>query len=50
MRTKGVVGVVAIVLSAVGLGAAGAEPRLIDAAKRSDVAAVRALVQQGLQA
>ena len=48
MRTKGVVGVVAIVLSAVGLGSAGAESRLIDAAKRSDVAAVRALVQQGL--
>jgi len=48
MRTKGVVGVVAIVLSAVSLGAAGAEPRLIDAAKRSDVAAVRALLQQGL--
>ena len=48
MRTKGVVSVVAIVLSAVSLGAAGAELRLIDAAKRSDVAAVRALVKQGL--
>ena len=48
MRTKGVVSFVAIVLSAVSLGAAGAELRLIDAAKRSDVAAVRALVAQGL--
>ena len=50
MRTKRVVSVVAIVLSAVSLGAVGAELRLIDAAKRSDVEAVRALVEQGLGA
>ena len=48
MRTKRVVSVVAIVLSAVSLGAVGAELRLIDAAKQSDVEAVRALVEQGL--
>ena len=48
MRTKRVVSVVAIVLSAVSLSAVGAELRLIDAAKRSDVEAVRALVEQGL--
>ena len=48
MHTKRVVSVVAIVLSAVSLGAVGAELRLIDAAKRSDVEAVRALVEQGL--
>ena len=48
MRTKAVVSFVAIVLSAVSLGAAGTELRLIEAAKRSDVAAVRALVKQGL--
>ena len=48
MGPKGVVSFVVIVLSAVTLGAASAELRLIDAAKRSDVAAVRALVKQGL--
>ena len=48
MRTKGIGGLVAIVLSAVGLGAAGTDLRLIEAAKKSDVAAVRTLVKQGL--
>ena len=45
---ESVVSFVAIVLWAVSLGAAGAELRLIDAAKRADVAAVSALVKQGL--
>ena len=48
MRTNGIAGLVAIVLSAAGLGAAGTDLRLIDAAKRSDVAAVKTLVKQGL--
>jgi ankyrin repeat protein len=48
MRTKGIGGFVAVVLSAASLGAAGTDLRLIEAAKRSDVAAVRTLVKQGM--
>ena len=48
MRTKDVGRVVAVALSVVSLGAAGADLRLVEAAKRADIAAVRTLLKQGL--
>jgi ankyrin repeat protein len=48
MRRTGIAGFVAVVLSAVSLDAANVDLRLIDAAKRSDLATARTLVQQGL--
>jgi ankyrin repeat protein len=51
MRTNDIAGIVMILVlgvSATSLGAADADLRLIEAAKRSDAAAVRALVKQGL--
>jgi ankyrin repeat protein len=47
MRTK-ILCCLAIALSAASLGAAGVDLRLIDAAKKPDVTAVRALLKQGL--
>jgi ankyrin repeat protein len=48
MRRTSIGGVIAIVLSVAGLDGAGADLRLIEAAKRSDAAAARTLVKQGL--
>jgi ankyrin repeat protein len=48
MPTKNICCSVAIVLSTAGLGAAGMDLRLIDAAKKPDIAAVRTLLKQGL--
>ncbi|MBM3525346.1 MAG: hypothetical protein FJX57_20555 [Alphaproteobacteria bacterium] len=48
MRRLGLVGFVALALSAVVFGAAESDLRLIDAAKRADAAAVGALLAQGL--
>jgi ankyrin repeat protein len=48
MGTKGVGSFFAIVLTAASLGAADADLRLIEAAKRSDLASVRTLLKQGL--